>query len=174
MTETIVQKPYNRCLHCPYQEKDCEKCDGPRTSSMPTPRWREFMRDMKKIKGLTFEDISKRCDGFLSAKFIQNTISENAKGDMTRETARLIENAIFGSSSQYPCYLAFEESVQPDARRVKETETEMEKLRENIRLIHDSYKEELERVRAEAQAKIDYLKLENERKDRIIDRLLNK
>lgn len=172
MTFEAVKKPYNQCLRCGYQEKGVEKCDGPRTSSMPIDRWREFMRDLKEVKHLTYEEIAARTHDQLSVKTVQSALSPSAHGDINRETARLIENALFASSGQYPCYLAFEQLTPIDARKVAEAEGEMAELRHNIELIHNSYNEELVRVREEAQKKIDYLKLENERKDKIIDRLL--
>lgn len=175
-----ISKPYNQCLHCSYQERGGERCDGPRTSSMPIGRWREFMRDLKEVKHLTYEDIAERTNDQLSAKTIQNALALSAKGDITRETARLIENAIFGSSSQYPCYLAFEKTLPAEMKRIKETEIEIAKLHENIKMIHDSYKEELSTVRSEAQSKIAFLRehvamlvSQIEKKDKMIEKLLD-
>ena len=166
------EKPYNRCLLCPHRVGDQVHCDGPRTSSMPIERWREYMRDVKDIENLTYADIAERAGNVLSEKTIQNALAPGAKGDINRETARLIENAIFGSSSQYPCYMAFIESLPEGTRKVTEVEEEMAGLRKNIAMIHDSYKAELEQVRHDYQAHIDFLTAQIEQKDKIISKLV--
>lgn len=130
------------------------------------------MRDIKDISGLTYEDIAENTEGQLSAATIMNVLAPGAKGDVTRETARLIENALFGSSNAHPCPVDILEALPSEQRKNAELQEEMAELRRNIELIHQSYKEQLEAVREEAQKKIDYLKLENEKKDKIIDRLL--
>ena len=164
------EKPYNRCLFCDHRGVSC---NGPRTSDMDIERWREFMRDMKEMEGLTYAEISLRSN--IPARTIEKKLSPGGDGqDIMRETARLIEKAIIGSSAQYPCYMAFLESLPDEKKSSVALEAEMELLRHNIELIHASYQKELEIVRAEAQQKIDYLRAENEKKDRIIERLLDK
>ena len=51
---------------------------------------------------------------------------------------------------------------------------EIAQLHKDIEILNQSYQKELETVRNEAKLKIDYLRAENEKKDRIIDRLLDK
>jgi hypothetical protein len=53
-------------------------------------------------------------------------------------------------------------------------EAEIAQLHRDIEMLNRSYREELETVRNEAKLKIDYLRAENEKKDRIINRLLDK
>lgn len=169
MKKDFSSKPYNRCLTCPHRQT---ACDGPRTAAMPLIRWKEFMRDMKDINGLTYAEIAEKSG--LSERTVQNKLSEKNDEDVMRETARLIENAIIGSSNQYPCYLAFQDSLPKESRTVSEVEHEMEDLRKNIALIHDSYKKELDKVRAEAQERIDFLKSQIEFKESVIKKLLEK
>ena len=154
-------KPYNRCLQCHHRME--KRCDGPRTSAMKLERWCEFMRDMKIANGLTNAEVSERSG--VSIKTIERIMAINCTNDIMRETCRLIEDAIIGSSNQYPCYIAFEESV-PAADQTSE----------------------LQIVRAEAQQKIDFLKQqverlqrendnlweENKRKSRLVDTLIEK
>ena len=167
-------KPYNRCLLCVHRIGEKVRCDGPRPPSMTIDRWREYMRDIKELEGLTFEDIAERTEIKLSVKTVQNALAKTAAGDVQRETARQIENAIFGSSSQYPCYMAFMETVPEDARRVNEVEQEMAGLRKNIAMIHESYKSELEQVRRDYQSRIDFLTAQIAQKDKMIDKLLDR
>ena len=169
MKKDYSKKPYNRCLSCPHREI---ACDGPRTSAMPLIRWKEFMRDMKEINGLTYAEIAQKAG--LSERTVINKLSEKNDEDVMRETARLIENAIIGSSNQYPCYLAFVDSLPKEARTVAEVEAEMAELRKNIAMVHDSYKAELEQVRMEAQKKIDFLREQIAFKESIIKKLLDK
>lgn len=175
------EKPYNRCLFCEKRLSNPPACNGPRTSSMQTERWREFMRDLKDMDDLTFEELSSRTNGQLSAASIQNSLSPGASGDITRDKARMIENAIFGQSIAPPCPFDFLDDLTSDSQRVLEVEKEMGELRKNISMIHDSYNKELDTVRQECQKKIDHMQKELEylRKDlafksSVIDRLLGK
>ena len=186
----FASKPYNRCLHCQHRQV---RCDGPRTSAMTLARWCEFMRDMKEINGLTNAYIAAKSG--VSPKTIERIMALNCDQDIMRETARRIEDAIIGSSNQYPCYLAFEENVPDDTPKFKAILQEMERvLGENrqyktvLENIHVSYGMEIQIVRDEAKAReenmlmqidklrqeIDYLRLENDRKARVIDKFLEK
>lgn len=174
-------KPYNRCLSCPHRKV---RCDGPRTSAMELARWCEYMRDMKEANDLTNAYIAE--ESGVSVKTIERIMAQNSDQDIMRETARRIENVIIGSSNQYPCYLAFEEENPHDDQKLNEATRELERaLNDNkdyrvaLDNIHASYNAELQLVRDEAQKKIDflmdhvaYLRTENDRKSKIIDRYL--
>lgn len=172
--KNFAAKPYNRCLFCPKRLSEPRECNGPRTGSMPTERWREYMRDIKEVDGLTFEEIASRTNDQMSAASIQNALAPGATRDLTRETARIIENAIFGVSVAHPCPFEFLDGMSADAKRVAEVQAELTQLRANISRIHDSHEKELESVRADAQKKVDYLLAENQRLHKIVDRLLEK
>lgn len=186
----FADKPYNRCLSCPHRKV---RCDGPRTAGLPLDRWCEYMRDMKEINGLTNAQIAEESE--VSIKTIERLMAQNSSQDIMRETARRIENAIIGSTSKYPCYLAFEEENLPDEQRFNDAMRELERaLDDNMQYrvaldnIHASYKAEMETIRADAQRKIDYLvdlvaKLradndnlwaENNRKSKVVDMFLEK
>jgi len=186
----FATKPYNRCLSCQHRKV---RCDGPRTAGLPLERWCEYMRDMKEINGLTNAYIAETSG--VSIKTIERIMALNSEQDIMRETARRIENAIIGSTSKYPCYLAFEEENRPDEQKFNDTMRELERAlednkdyREALDKIHDSYRAEMEVIRAEAQGKIDYLldlvaKLrsdndnlwaENNRKSKVVDMFLSK
>lgn len=179
MKRDFVAKPYNRCLYCQKRQSDPAECNGPRTASMETPRWREYMRDLKEVSGLTFEELSERTSGKMSAPSIQMVLAPSAKGDVTRETARIIENAIFGNVVAPPCPFDLLNEIPADTKKVMETEAELQKLRENISLICGSHDKELAAVRTEADKKVNFLLAEIERlrkeidrKDAMIDKLL--
>lgn len=185
----ITKKPYNRCLSCPHRQV---RCDGPRTSAMTLERWCEFMRDMKELNGLTNAYIAEKAE--VSVKTIERLMAQDCSQDIRRETARRIEDAIIGSSNQYPCYLAFEESL-PDETKLNDAMRELERAlddnkdyREALDKIHDSYKAEMQAIRDEAQRKIDFLVkqverltsdnenlwAENIRKSKIVDKFIEK
>ena len=183
-------KPYNRCLSCHHRKV---RCDGPRTAAMPLQRWCEFMRDMKELNGLTNAEIAEKSG--VSIKRIEKLMALNCEQDIMRETARLIENAIIGSSNQYPCYLAFEENAPEDKQKLNDAMRDLERAlddnkdyRQALDKIHDSYNAEMQLIRDDAQKKIEFLlaevqrlrseadgwRAENERKGKIIDTFLNK
>lgn len=160
-----ANKPYNRCLSCHHRKV---RCDGPRTSAMPLARWCEFMRDMKEVNGLTNAEIAKRSG--VSVKRVESLMALNSDQDIMRETARLIEDAIIGSSNQYPCYLAFEEGNPEDKQKLNDAMIELERAvndnkdyRQALDNIHNSYNAEMQLIRDEAQKKIEYLLAANER-----------
>lgn len=182
-------KPYNRCLSCHHRKVSC---DGPRTAGLELMRWKEYMRDMKEVNGITNAYIAEV--SMLSEKTIERALSMSNTQDIMRDTARLIENAIIGSTSKYPCYLAFEEEHRPD-ERMNDAMRELERVLDDnkdyksaLDNIHTSYKAEMDVIRSEAQRKIDFLleqiaKLrtdndhlweENIRKSKMIDTFIEK
>lgn len=182
------EKPYNRCLSCQHRKV---RCDGPRTAGLELARWCEYMRDMKEVNGLTNAEIAEEAG--VSIKTVERLMALNADQDIYRDTARRIENAIIGATSQYPCYLAFEEEHGPAAQQMSDAMRELERVladnkdyRKALDDIHTSYKAEMETIRAEAQKKVDFLldqvaKLradndnlwaENNRKSKVIDTFL--
>ncbi len=188
----FAEKPYNRCLFCSKRLSEPKECNGPRTGSMPTDRWREYMRDIKDTDGLTFEEIAERTHGQMSSQSIQNALAPGATGDLTRERARIIENAILGDSIAPPCPFDFLDDISADSKRVMEIEAELEQLRNNIGRTHDFQEKELAAVRADAQKRLDeaqakhqreiahlksqieYLEKVNDRNAKVIDSLLER
>lgn len=186
----VADKPYNMCLTCHHREV---RCDGPRTSAMPLERWCEFMRDMKELNGMTNAEIAEKSG--VSIKRVERLMALNCDQDIMRETARLIEDAIIGSSNQYPCYLAFEQSFPETEQKLDGALRELERAladnkdyRQALDNIHASYNAEMQLIRDEAQKKIDFLlaeiqvlreecagwKYENDRKGKMIDTYITK
>ena len=156
-----ADKPYNRCLKCSHREE--KRCDGPRTSAMPLERWCEFMRLMKEANGLTNQEIAEKSG--VSIGTIESIMALTRKQDLMRETARQIEDAIIGSSNQYPCYLAFEGLSPASDEKLNDALRELERALEDnkdyrkaLDNIHDSYKAEMQAIRDEAKEIISYLR----------------
>lgn len=157
-------KPYNRCIPCPH--RIAHRCDGPRTSAMDLARWCEFMRDMKEVNELTNAEIAEKSG--VSVKRIEQLMAQNSDQDIMRETARRIENAIIGSSNQYPCYLAFEEATPNTSEQLNTAMRDLERaLNDNndyraaLDNIQSSHAAEMQKLREEYQAKVDYLLAQN-------------
>lgn len=189
-TPTVTEKPYNRCLSCDHRKV---RCDGPRTSAMPLQRWCEYMRDMKELNGQTNAEIADKSG--VSIRRIEKIMSLSCETDIMRETARAIEDAIIGSSNQYPCYLAFEAATPESEQKLSEATRELERAladnmdyRDALDKIHDSYNAEMQLIRDDAQRKIDFLlgelqrlrvecdswRKESERKSKIVDTYISK
>ena len=174
-----ASKPYNRCLSCPNLGV---KCDGARSSAMALPRWCEFMHDLKEVKGLTNAYIAEASG--VSIKTIERLMAQNCEQDIMRETARRIEDAIIGSSNTYPCILAFEESRPKESEALRDLERALSdnvSYRNMLENVHREYNAEKQIIREEAQrkinhllAEIDFLRIENERKAKIIDKFLER
>ena len=183
-------KPYNRCLACHHRKL---RCDGPRTSAMDLARWCEFMRDMKEANGLTNAYIAEKSG--VSVKTIEKLMAQNTDQDIMRETARRIEDAIIGSSNQYPCFLAFEEQAPETTQKLNDALRDLESAlahnnnyRTMLDKIHESYNAEMQLIRDDAQRKIEFLMTEieqlrkendnlwaeNNRKSKVVDMFLEK
>lgn len=194
----FTDEPYYACLDCSHRAAG--RCNGPRTSSMTLEEWCKFMRAMKEKNGITNREIEKRTG--ISVKTIEKIMAINCDHDIMRDTARIIENAIIGSSTSYPCYLAFEENVPEVSQRVSGALADLERslgeqhtaALDNLRNSHAAemlavkakHTAKLNAVKEEEGAKVEYLRLlverlqrekdnlwaENVRKSRIIDQLV--
>lgn len=167
-------KPYNKCLECAHRKE--KRCDGPRTSAMTLDRWCEFMRALKEANGLTNLEIAERSS--VSVKTIERIMAMNCDQDIMRETARRIEDVVIGSSNQYPCYLAFEESIPVHNEKLNDALRDLERAlddnedyRKALDNIHDSYKAEMQTIRDEAQVKVEELRIQIDRLQRDNDNL---
>lgn len=194
----FTNEPYYACLDCSHRAAG--RCNGPRTSTMTLEEWCKFMRAMKEKSGITNKEIEKQTG--ISVKTIEKIMAINCDHDILRDNARLIENAILGSSTRYPCYLAFEENVPEVSQRVSGALADLERslgeqhtaALDNLRSSHTAeiqaikvkHTAELNAVREAENVKVQYLKdlverlqrekdnlwAENARKSTIIDQLI--
>lgn len=193
-------EPYYACLDCSH--RGAGRCNGPRTSSMTLLEWCKFMRALKEKSGITNKEIEKQSG--VSIKTIEKIMALNTDHDIMRDTARLIENAIIGSCTSYPCYLAFEENLPEVSQRVSNDLRDLERAldeqhREALDNIRNSHAAEMLAIKAAHTADIntivdeytgkiqyllglverlqrdhDHLWEENTRKSHIIDRLIER
>lgn len=194
----FTDEPYVACLECSHRREG--RCNGPRTSTMSLHDWSKFMRAVKEADGITNKEIEERSN--VSLKTIEHIMAMNCDRDIRRDTAARIENAIIGSCTRYPCYLAFEENLPEVSQRVSNALGELERTLgeqhmaalDNLRNSHAAemlavkatHTAELTAAKEDADRKIqylqeqiarlqrdnDYLWIENSRKSRIIDKLI--
>lgn len=91
-------KPYFRCFSCPDFRS---KCGGISTRNMNMQEWCECIRDVKAFAHLTNLEIAEKAD--VSVKTIERVVAISIDQDIRRESARQIELAVFGSSTQFLC-----------------------------------------------------------------------
>lgn len=171
----FTDEPYYACLECSHRAAG--RCNGPRTSSMTLEEWCKFMRAMKETNGITNKEIEKRTG--ISVKTIEKIMAINCDHDIMRDTARLIENAIIGSSTSYPCYLAFEENVPEVSQLVSGALADLERslgeqhtaALDNLR---NSHAAEMLAIKAKHTAKMNALKEEENAKVEYLSRLVER
>lgn len=171
----FTDEPYYDCLDCSHRADG--RCNGPRTSTMTLEEWCKFMRAMKEKSGITNKEIEKRTG--ISVKTIEKIMAINCDHDIMRDNARLIENAILGSSSSYPCYLAFEENVPEVSQRVSGALADLERslgeqhtaALDNLR---NSHAAEMLAIKAKHTAKMNALKEEENAKVEYLSRLVER
>ena len=138
------------------------------------------MRAVKEADGLTNKEIEERSG--VSLKTIEHIMAMNCDRDIRRDTAARIENAIIGSSTRYPCYLAFEENVPEVSQRVSNALGELERTLgeqhmaalDNLRNSHTAemlaikatHTADIAAIKEETDAKIQYLRTQLERAER--------
>ena len=202
MKKTVVftDEPYRACLDCSHRA--ATRCQGPRTSNMTLQEWCKFITAIKEKAGYTNQEVADGADVSLST--VESIMSLNRDKDIMRDTARRIENFVLGVGTGYPCYLAFEENIPDMSQRVsndmRDLERQLDKEHlaalDNLRNSHSAEmlaiktanEAEKDAIKAEYDAKIQYLLRqleregrekdilwsENTRKSRIIDGLIEK
>ena len=186
----FTDKPYYKCLVCShFSEKRC----GIPLSRLPLEDWCVCIRVVKEAKHLTNAYVAEKAD--VSIKTIEKIVALNCDQDIRRDTARRIEDAVFGDPCDIVCYLEMADSVPEaseklnaamiDLERALSDNEDIRKAMDNVQITHAA---EMQAIRDEDQKKIDYLReqnlrlqrdndnlwAENIRKSKIIDSLIEK
>ena len=186
----FTDKPYYKCLVCShFSEKRC----GIPLSRLPLEDWCVCIRVVKEAKHLTNAYVAAKAD--VSIKTIEKIVALNCDQDIRRDTARRIEDAVFGDPCDIVCYLEIADSVPEaseklntamiDLERALSDNEDIRKAMDNVQITHVA---EMQAIRDEEQKKIDYLReqnlrlqrdndnlwAENIRKSKIIDSLIEK
>lgn len=138
------EKPYNICLFCPSL---CVSCDGPNILAMEYPRWVEWASQRMKARQMKYAELA------LASGLSQPTVKSALSGkgyDIRTETMREITRVLIGGCwGQFPCHLA---AMLMDGQA---QEAEPDTLSSSER---DRYEEQIRQLKADYQAKVDYLK----------------
>ena len=186
----FADKPYYKCLVCShFSEKRC----GIPLSRLPLEDWCICIRVVKDAKHLTNAYVAEKAD--VSIKTIEKIVALNCDQDIRRDTARRIEDAVFGDPCGIVCYLEIADSVPEASERLNNAMIDLEralsdnedirKAMDNVQITHAA---EMQAIRDDDQKKIDYLReqnlrlqrdndnlwAENIRKSKIIDSLIKK
>ena len=186
----FADKPYYKCLVCSHFTET--RCGIP-LSRLPLYDWCVCIRVVKDAKHLTNAYVAEKAD--VSVKTIEKIVALNCDQDIRRDTARRIEDAVFGDPCDIVCYLEMADSVPEASERLNTAMIDLEralsdnedirKAMDNVQLTHAA---EMQAIRDEEQKKIDYLReqnlrlqrdndnlwAENIRKSKIIDSLIEK
>lgn len=140
----ITNKPYYRCFICP---RFRTLCGGRPTRDMDFIEWCEYMRDIRDYFGLTNEYITEKAQS--SDGTTERIMSAKSNQDIMRATARRYEQAIIGPVGEFTCYFDHDHTA---ADQVDQLLVEVETLKESV----------------------FFWRTENDRKAKIIDKLLEK
>lgn len=164
---TTYEHAYDRCLGCEHLGAGC---DGPNTLSMSLSRWCEWCHDLKVLKGLTNADVAELSG--VSQTTVDRVMAGQVPKDIMRSTCADITRVLIGSWGQWPCSLAAEPVDNPSTlKELEEKRAELYELRRSLDKMRESHIEEIRMIREEAQRKVDFLRGECEKKDKLIAKL---
>ena len=165
---------YDRCLHCHYLGHGC---GGPNTLCMDLDRWCEWLRGLKRLRGLTVQDIAEGTG--ISETTTQRILSGHAPKDIMRSTASILTKFIIGDTGQWPCAMAAEGEEPDSASKLRQQEEVISELRQTIKQMQDAHKAEIDTMLRLEEEKIaflrselEYLKEDNLKKDTLLEGLL--
>jgi hypothetical protein len=136
-------KPYYRCLSCLEFRNECA---GIPTRDMDLKEWCEFIRDVMNEKRLTIAYVAEAAG--VSEKLIERIRAINTDQDIMRANARRVEIVVLGSVTKHICDM--DPLIGKATEKIERLEAENAILRESL----------------------EYLKAEDKRKAKVIDKLL--
>lgn len=136
-------KPYYRCLSC---QEFRNECAGIPTRDMDLKEWCEFIRDVMNEKHLTIAYVAEAAG--VSEKLIERIRAINTDQDIMRANARRVEIVVLGSVTKHICDM--DPLIGKATEKIERLEAENALLRESL----------------------EYLKAEDKRKAKVIDKLL--
>lgn len=143
ITPEPTTKPYYRCLCC---EEFRNECAGIPTRDMDLKEWCEYIRDVMNARRLTIAYVASAAE--VSEKTIERIRAINTDQDIMRANARRIEIVVLGSVTKHICDM--DPLIGKATEKIERLEAENALLRESL----------------------EYLKAEDKRKAKVIDKLL--
>lgn len=185
--QSLQEKTYNRCIPCNMRPNSCS---GPNLFKLVQPRLGEWIALLIEESGLTYADVAEKA--LISEMTIYRFVHG---GNINFDNLQRIMDVVWPDPEggrPLPCPIADKErfdSITAENERLTVEVAQLKKQLESIDflthgnndIIHKSYQSELQLIRDEAKAKIDHLlaqindlRTENNRKARIIDKLLDR
>ena len=150
---------FNRCIKCERIGQDCV----PNLLALPWADLLNWWKERQKYLGWTNQTLSEE------SGIPVGTINRIKAGedDARYSTMRSIIHALLGGYSvEFPCQQKLDQEFA-------NIET-LEKRCAELATVNEGFNAQLQEVKDEAQKKIDYLRTENDRKAKIIEKLLEK
>lgn len=157
LTIPVPAKSYDSCIKCRYRKTIC---GGPRTNSMTTPRWVEWIKALAKEDGVTYAALWVAAD--VSESTLTRLFSKHFEGDITRGTANRIESVFFGSGPSFPCALAAAEHSATIALELEAKSAELARVQNELEGFRQSSMSDQERLRNVYRERIAHLLKEEE------------
>lgn len=136
-------KPYYKCLSCP---RFRHTCAGLPTRDMTLQEWCELISDVMEFAHLSCAYVAK--EGDVSIKTVERIKAVKIDQDIMRGTSRRVEQVVLGPVGNHQCYLDHDDSAF--AEQIKQLQAKVEQM----------------------QVQVEFLKKENDRKAKIIDKYL--
>lgn len=161
--ETLEEKPHNICISC---SRIGQTCDGPNFLAMSVERWCEWChlrRDYLNWKNSTIAE-----KAGVSKISVDRIMAGDVK-DLRITTMQAVTKALVnGTWGQYACVLVTETEKEIYVDNPVIT-AQCQHIQDTMDKLYEEYKAEVVAIRAEAQAKIDFLRDQITIKDKQIE-----
>ncbi len=165
---------YQKCLNCEYlgagHEGIC--CNGPDIGHMSITELCRWFRALKIKFDLTNKEIAEKAQ--ISLQTVTNIMAQKPPNDIKWYTITQIVKALLGEGGNAPCAMALLADNPGALKDLEIAKAEMKILKDIQKDIHSAHEKEIAAIRAEAKQKTDFLVAEIEKRDRVIQRLLDK
>ncbi len=181
--------PFDVCIDCP---RRAVACSGPRTTAMSHDRYVAWIRRLFNKWGGTRQQLA---DIMGVSKSTIDDLFAGRRKDISRATAGLLEDALIGGDSKWPCALLLDSEkevvyedrpetlealrLNMEANRTKDEEIEI--LRLNFKEAQEHHQRDVERIRTDYEGELKeyrelvaHMRSQVNRKDDYIDRLAKK
>lgn len=141
--QELAAKPYFKCFICPEFRNTC---GGMPTRDMTIREWCEYIRDIKEYFHLTNAYITEKAES--SQKTTERIMANTSDQDIMRSTTRRYEMAVIGATGKFTCFLDYDHTA---ADQLAALQAEVAALKEEVA----------------------YWRKENDRKAKVIDKLID-
>lgn len=171
-----INRIYGKCFACP---KFLKTCRGKDTQHLTYPLWGEYCRQLAIRLGLSHRHIANgaKC----SEATIHRAIFSLEGKDILRSTASDITAFLQGDIEDLDCCSVEYELLEEKDKEIASLKQERDALVEALNNMQETFRREIADVRAGSlqnvehlREEIAYVKAENEKKDKIISRLLER